>query len=238
MADDNKPLKYMRYAIGEIVLVVIGILIALQINSWNNNRIEKNSITNYYERIISELDKEIRRVEIQKVKIDSLIIKNRRALKIIDSKNTDSIHVLNNLMGATATTWEVNYDFPITKEFLNHGYLSKIKNDSLKMMFVDLAGFFDRVKGTAEYNSAQYVNTIEPFFIKNINYSQAALALYKKKLINGGPPTNYEALFSNLELWNVVTFKLELLNYESDVIGYAIRFFKGIRERLLKELEH
>jgi len=31
MADDNKPLKYMRYAIGEIVLVVIGILIALQI---------------------------------------------------------------------------------------------------------------------------------------------------------------------------------------------------------------
>jgi len=38
MADDNKPLKYLRYAIGEIVLVVIGILIALQINSWNNLR--------------------------------------------------------------------------------------------------------------------------------------------------------------------------------------------------------
>ncbi len=29
MADDNKPMMYMRYAIGEIVLVVIGILIAL-----------------------------------------------------------------------------------------------------------------------------------------------------------------------------------------------------------------
>ena len=39
MADDNKPLKYMRYAIGEILLVVIGILIALQINNWNQNRI-------------------------------------------------------------------------------------------------------------------------------------------------------------------------------------------------------
>ena len=35
MADDNKPLKYMRYAIGEILLVVIGILIALQVNNWN-----------------------------------------------------------------------------------------------------------------------------------------------------------------------------------------------------------
>ena len=35
MADDNKPMKYARYAIGEIVLVVIGILIALQLNNWN-----------------------------------------------------------------------------------------------------------------------------------------------------------------------------------------------------------
>jgi hypothetical protein len=38
LADDNKPLKYMRYAIGEIVLVVIGILIALSINNWNEQR--------------------------------------------------------------------------------------------------------------------------------------------------------------------------------------------------------
>ena len=38
MADDNRPLKYARYAIGEIALVVIGILIALQINNWNETR--------------------------------------------------------------------------------------------------------------------------------------------------------------------------------------------------------
>ena len=41
LANDNKPLKYMRYAFGEIILVVIGILIALQINSWNKDRIAK-----------------------------------------------------------------------------------------------------------------------------------------------------------------------------------------------------
>ena len=38
LADDNKPAKYFRYAIGEIALVVIGILIALSINNWNENR--------------------------------------------------------------------------------------------------------------------------------------------------------------------------------------------------------
>lgn len=38
LADDNKPIKYLRYAIGEIILVVIGILIALQVNNWNEIR--------------------------------------------------------------------------------------------------------------------------------------------------------------------------------------------------------
>ena len=39
---ENKISKYLKYAIGEIVLVVIGILIALQINNWNQNRINKD----------------------------------------------------------------------------------------------------------------------------------------------------------------------------------------------------
>jgi len=38
LMEQNKTGKYLKYAIGEIVLVVIGILIALQINSWNENR--------------------------------------------------------------------------------------------------------------------------------------------------------------------------------------------------------
>ena len=53
-ADDNKPMKYMRYAIGEIVLVVLGILIALQINTWNEGRKLMKVETLYLTRLLSE----------------------------------------------------------------------------------------------------------------------------------------------------------------------------------------
>ena len=54
-ADDNKPMKYTRYAIGEIVLVVIGILIALQINNWNEKRKDQNKLTNILQNIAADM---------------------------------------------------------------------------------------------------------------------------------------------------------------------------------------
>lgn len=54
---ENKFSKYLIYAIGEIVLVVIGILIALQINNWNENR----KIEREIESVISLLDDELNR---------------------------------------------------------------------------------------------------------------------------------------------------------------------------------
>jgi hypothetical protein len=55
LADDNKPLKYMRYAIGEIVLVMIGILLALQVNNWNEQR--KDRITE--QKILNALQEDL-----------------------------------------------------------------------------------------------------------------------------------------------------------------------------------
>jgi len=43
LAAENKTVAYLRYALGEILLVVIGILIALQVNNWNENRKQENS---------------------------------------------------------------------------------------------------------------------------------------------------------------------------------------------------
>ncbi|MCK0177830.1 hypothetical protein MWU50_00840 [Flavobacteriaceae bacterium S0862] len=51
----NKTGKYFKYAIGETLLVVIGILIALQINTWNQQRLSKKMENNYINRLIEDL---------------------------------------------------------------------------------------------------------------------------------------------------------------------------------------
>ncbi len=56
---ENKTGKYFKYAIGEIILVVIGILIALGINNWNEHRKElekeQNIINNLQEEFTQNL---------------------------------------------------------------------------------------------------------------------------------------------------------------------------------------
>ncbi len=234
---ENKTGQYFKYAIGEIILVVIGILIALSVSSWNTDRLEKNNITNYYNRIIVELDQEIESAKFQKTRLDSLIDKSKRALQIIDSKNVDSLNTLKTLLGATATTWDVSYQFPVSKEFINQNYLSKIESDTLKMFFERLVWIFDKSEKISNHNGSQYLNTIEPFFIKNINYSEVALPRYRERLVQGGPKTNYEVLFTNLELWNIITFKLESLNGESYALDMTIKYFALFKDALIIELE-
>jgi hypothetical protein len=56
---ENKFSKYLIYAIGEIILVVIGILIALQINSWNDHRVRKSEISSIYLSIKEELENDV-----------------------------------------------------------------------------------------------------------------------------------------------------------------------------------
>jgi hypothetical protein len=60
LADDNKPLKYARYAIGEIVLVVIGILIALSINNWNERQVLHKKVSVQLQNLSLGLQNDIR----------------------------------------------------------------------------------------------------------------------------------------------------------------------------------
>lgn len=56
LANNNQFLKYSRYAIGEIVLVVLGILIALQINTWNEERVKKIALKEHLKNMAGALN--------------------------------------------------------------------------------------------------------------------------------------------------------------------------------------
>ena len=51
---ENKTGKYLKYAIGEIVLVMIGILLALQVNNWNTNRMAKKIELNQIQQLLED----------------------------------------------------------------------------------------------------------------------------------------------------------------------------------------
>ena len=55
LLSEGKTGKYFKYAIGEIVLVVIGILIALQVNNWNEKRIKLYNEKNLIASIVDEV---------------------------------------------------------------------------------------------------------------------------------------------------------------------------------------
>ena len=55
---ENKTGKYFKYAIGEIVLVMIGILLALQVNNWNENRLNNIAVKTYLNKLIQDFTDE------------------------------------------------------------------------------------------------------------------------------------------------------------------------------------
>ena len=75
---NNKTGKYLKYAIGEIILVMIGILLALQVNNWNETRKISNTIESLFSVFENELENNIRDSNSlirRGYSIDSLIIK-------------------------------------------------------------------------------------------------------------------------------------------------------------------
>ncbi len=78
LLQEGKIANYLKYAIGEIVLVVIGILIALQLNNWNENRKENLLAMSYLESLKSDLEKDI-------VQVDEILHDHINSISIINS---------------------------------------------------------------------------------------------------------------------------------------------------------
>ena len=56
LLNEGKTARYFKYAIGEIILVVLGILIALQLNTWNQQRLDRKLENKYLRSIVDEIN--------------------------------------------------------------------------------------------------------------------------------------------------------------------------------------
>ena len=106
---ENKTGKYFKYAIGEIVLVVIGILIALQVSNWNQLRVEQNTINTYYIKLISTLGNDIQEQKRNLDRLNSSENKFKRSLEILNSQSTADIEELKSSVGELNTAFVNDY---------------------------------------------------------------------------------------------------------------------------------
>ena len=90
LMEKNKTGKYFKYAIGEIVLVMVGILLALQVNNWNENLKNKSMETDYLIRIFQDLDDDLAAFEITNEVAQS---RNKRILFLQQAINDSNLAI-------------------------------------------------------------------------------------------------------------------------------------------------
>ena len=127
--EQNKTGKYFKYAIGEIALVVIGILIALQINNWNEARKESDKLNQVYERVLIDVENDIKELS-----ANLAFIKNQeRVFKAVinDSFTSDLLDI------GLSRVLANNYTTNLNKAGVNQ--LKELTNrDSLSLKIIEI----------------------------------------------------------------------------------------------------
>ena len=148
--EQNKTGKYLKYAIGEIILVVIGILIALQINNWNekSNEIKQEQIIlkqlkEDYKSNLAQLENKIEMRH--KIIAQSLDILNIASKSSNISSDSLSIQFATLFMDPTFDPIDINLE--------NTGDIRLIRNDSLKRL---LSHWTSDVKAYVESEQIQH----------------------------------------------------------------------------------
>ena len=129
LMENNKSTRYFKYAIGEIILVVLGILIALQINNWNEGRKDRLEEQELLNQLQSEFQSNLDQLD-QKIELRNNMLK--ASIKILDyidnpeTRETDSI-----LRHLGYTVIAPTFD-PIVNDIISSGRIQLLQNRSLK----------------------------------------------------------------------------------------------------------
>ena len=173
LADDNQFLKYSRYAIGEIVLVVIGILIALQVNDWNDSRKGIAKRNNLLKSLKVEFTQNLDQLDTI-LSYDNLVVESSfqflrlKADDLIVKDSNFMAHLLQN------TSWNWTYDPQngALRSGISSGDINLITNEEL---INALFGWRDVVADAKENEERSLLTRLEAKsviekHVRNVNY--------------------------------------------------------------------
>jgi hypothetical protein len=128
---ESKTSKYLVYALGEIILVVIGILIALQVNNWNEFRKDRIKEQSVLHQLKKEYTSNLKQLE-SKIQIRNILINSsKKILSYIDHQKgapADSI-----LYYMSKGNYRPTFD-PIKNDLISSNKLALIQNDQLRAL--------------------------------------------------------------------------------------------------------
>ena len=161
LLSENKFSKYLLYAIGEIILVVIGILIALQVNNWNQDRILKKQ----EELLLQEINAEFK---YNKTELESTLLRYDQsrgslskiiALFPIDVKSVD-LDSLGNFLDQTHFTGNYDYSNLSLEKIRSAATFDIISNNELRNSLLQwnviLSDYLEVEKRAIDYHEERY----------------------------------------------------------------------------------
>jgi len=173
---EDKTGKYFKYALGEIVLVVIGILIAIQLNTVKNQNDKRNEEFTQLENILSDLEQD--KTELKKI-IDRRKSKSKSA-KIMESYyHTKKVESLNDYYSnwTNVLYWEAhNPSFITFKELINSGKLSSLSNKSVKQLLLQIDYNYKELFEVRLHMYDDYTEYLYRPFADIIDYENAIIA--------------------------------------------------------------
>ena len=167
---EGKTSKYFKYAIGEIVLVVIGILIALQINNWNENRKERIIEIGYLKNLKLDLQNDsLKLVEIKETRVKT-IKAAKELLNIATSKTIDNVFKVDSLYWEVGIWWEFIPNDNTFQELISSGNLNIIKNGSIKNHLLKLSNNYEEIVVMRNHMRRDFDNYLYDQAFKEISF--------------------------------------------------------------------
>lgn len=235
---ENRFSKYLLYAIGEIVLVVIGILIALQINNWNESRKEQKVLKEVLLNLKQDIEEDLVNLESLKKRLQER--SGHAAMVLSALQDPGSLKDTSALVVAlTRSGWILNYTptFATYKEIMNSGKLSLIGSEDLKKALADYLSQVEdnrRIEGAYETGLKEAERTAVGYFKTPPQASNALLPVpdtYSTLQINLEDLSQNAAYVENLKHIRYHT-DMEILYKESLIRPRALRTLKLIENEL------